>query len=297
MTIRFRCHHCPVKLQAPSKLAGRYIACPSCGKNTPVPDSAEETGTYGVLGGGTRASVDPLERLQARSNHSGRPTDDDWCVLNYRSLPPSYQGPLDKARSMARRHEWRQALSELYELFRSVGEGHILPGNYFVRRPLAYCLTHWAIEELLALDESGRQPSQAMRQVFKKGEQLKKWGGTFSMRECALCGRQAPQTRTSAKLKTGAGWAHLCCAAPTREDLRLVKDFDGIRKRLSCAAALDQKNGDVQETVAALPWWYRVLMTEGDGDAGWVRKSRSAGAKDKEDFAAMLGAVIEGANA
>jgi hypothetical protein len=295
MAIRFRCRHCPTKLEAPHKLAGRYIQCPACGKNTPVPDTQEETGTYSVIGGDTLVGgADPLERLRIRSQRPGRPTDDDWCVLNYRSLPPRYRDPLDKARSFARRREWRSALTELHELFRSSGDGQILPGNYLVRKPLSFCLTHWAIDELAEMDALGYQPSHSIRMVLKKAEELKKWGGAFTMRECALCGKQGGLSRNSAKMKTSVGWAHLCCAAPTQGDLRLAKALDGIRRRLNLAATLDEKNAEVQDALAALPWWYRVLTT-GDPESEQRRGRKSRGDGDRgSGFADLLDAVIKG---
>jgi hypothetical protein len=262
--IRFNCRHCKTRLKASAKLLGRYINCPHCRQNTPIPDADEDGGTYGVAA----ATVGSAAERPVLPERTNGPADDDWRTRGHASLPVVLRDALDEARGLARSRNWRAALSLLLRLFRNAGDAALTNSNYPVRKPVSFCLVHWALDDLEAIAQSARL-SRPMRQLARIAADRRKWGGTFDMRECPLCERN-PQRRNVNKVRTAVGWAHLCCAAPTQSDLELIDEVAAIRLRLAFARALDDQNEDALKAIGALPEWFRMLAP--DNQASWDKE-------------------------
>jgi hypothetical protein len=253
--IRFACGHCKGRLKAPKQMAGRSAACPQCGKNTLVPDSDEESGTYGL----SAVSDDPLSAASASlpALNKQRPTNADWCVPGYEqhTLLPA----LDEARSLARQRQWKEAVKQVTDLFQSRWQGQIESSNLIVRKPLAFCLTHWAAEQLAQVESRKLEVSHPLRGLLKAAALHYKHGGRFGFQHCGICGKQLLTLEGKLEVKTVAGSAYLCCATPTEPDRKLVARLDRAWKRLSFACALDADNAEARQAQACLPRWYTML--------------------------------------
>jgi hypothetical protein len=198
-----------------------------------------------------------------------------------------WRGTMEAARAYARQRNWRLALSELRTVFQATG-GDITAANYLVRKPLAYCLVQWVVDDLKVLKAS-EGLSRPLRLLMRIAADLKKWGGTFNRHECPLCERNDPQGRGCTKVKTAVGWAYLCCAAPTKNDMMLARMAEALRDRLELARALDSSNESATLGAAALPESLRLLLTE--NESSWAQQGS---ADEPADFwANLLGAVVQ----
>ena len=143
--------------------------------------------------------------------------------------------------------------------------------------------------DLAAMKQS--RLSKPIRQLMRMAADYKKWGGAFSMRECPLCERSDPMRRGGTKVRTAIGWAYLCCAAPTENDLRLVAIAEVLRDRLALAHALDDGNETATQGVALLPESLRLLLME--NESGWASHIKGDRQPGSTFWDEVLGGVIK----
>lgn len=263
--LRFPCAKCRAKLRVSPELAGRAIACPNCGQNTLVPDR-DEVGDYGLAGRARPTAAAPVEE---------RPIETWWPDGTELALPFSWRAPLAAARGHAEHERWTKALGLLNELFQKGLKSDA--GTGAIRKPLSFCLGRWAARELDRLKEDGGRLSEPIRRVLKRATELQRFGGSFESHQCPLCGRAYSHLVGTTQVRTTAGSAYLCCAAPTRGDDELVQAVGRINKKLAVGMSLDGDNAEIPAAMARLPGWYRAVDM---AEYGWTRRVRDAGGSD-----------------
>ena len=138
-----------------------------------------------------------------------------------------------------------------------------------LRKPLAYCLGRWAVRELDRLEKDRTRLSKPVRRVLKRAGEMHRFGGNFNPHECPLCERTFAHLVGTTQLRTVAGSAYLCCAAPTEADDALILAMVKIDKKLSVAQSLDTDNTEIPAARARLPDWYRAVDP---GASSWAKK-------------------------
>jgi DNA-directed RNA polymerase subunit RPC12/RpoP len=258
--VRFPCLHCRVKVKVSAAFAGRTVDCPECGKRTLVPE-LDEVGTFG-LAGGSRPAADDEEPADER------PLAEWWPDGTKLNLPVSWRAPLATAREHAESERWTKAvglLNGVYQKSLDATDG----GSPVVRKSLAFCLGRWAARGLDRLEEDGEKPSKPIRRVLKLASEKLRFGGSFSTTACPLCDRRLDHLVGTTQIRTKAGSAYVCCAAPTRGDLGLVAEVANINRKLLVGMSLDSENAQIPAALARLPEWFRVVDM---GPAGWTKR-------------------------
>jgi hypothetical protein len=261
--IDFACMKCKEQISAPTSKCGQTIDCPECGQRTLVPD-AEEVGSYGLEGKpkrGARAKPVPIAQW--------------WPDGSKLSVHASWAADLARAKKCAELREWKQALGLLHKL-RERGRLNSMAEAHVVNRPLAYCLSRWAEDELERV--AGEELSKPLRKVLKKAGEQQKWGSGFNAETCALCSNRLPSIIGTVQIRTTAGSAYVCCGGPTTGDDALIRRVTRIAQKLSLATAIAPETPEVGEVMDQLPDWYRALdlsaswwvrvVTEGDDGGG-----------------------------
>ncbi len=255
--LRFPCIKCGAKLRVSAELAGRAIPCPKCGANTLVPDR-EEIGDYGLA---------RKTRPTAAAPAPERPIAEWWPDGTKLNLPFSWRVPLASARGHAEHERWTKALGLLNDLFQKGLRSDA--GTHVIRKPLAFCLGRWAVRELDRFDEEGGRLSPPIRTVLKRATEMQRFGGSFHSHECPLCARPLHHLVGTRQVRTIAGSAYLCCAAPTRGDDALVQAVERINKKLAVGMSLDSDNAEIPMALARIPDWYRAVDM---AEYGWTRR-------------------------
>lgn len=258
--IEVTCDNCFTVVKVAARLAGTEIECSKCHARNVVPGKGAATEqTYGFHSAPAEEAPEPL-RLH-RADNRPRPTDADWCVPGYGDLPEKTLAALDRARRMARKSEWSDAVSLLDRMIRAHGRLDLTRQNYHARKPLAFCLAQQSLEELEELQDDDARLSRPVRRVIRQALDTAKWGGDYPA-TCVECGNDVRPAPGMAAIRTSAGTAFLCCTAPTPDDVRLVRQVNGLWKRLTLAIKLDGENADAPRLLAHLPPWYPVLYPE-----------------------------------
>lgn len=255
--IRFKCSVCREEITAPGSYSGRAFTCPECGKSNLVPDE-DEVGTFAVEG---------LTKPTSGKRSAGKETEADapvaawWPDAKAIRVPSSWAGPLSTARGHAEHGRWKEALTVLHGLHE---KGSDVERATALHGPIAHCLARWAAGEFERASIAG-ELSKPTRTVLKKARDMQKWAGSFSTEECPLCGKRLHHLVGTMEVRTIAGSAYLCCAAPTKTDDALVRRYERIARKLTLATGLDPGNTEVPDALSKFPWWYRTI----DLGAGW----------------------------
>jgi DNA-directed RNA polymerase subunit RPC12/RpoP len=260
--IRFPCSKCGTKLKVGASRAGIAIPCPKCDARTLVPDLEEVGGSYGLVGGkkgkGERAKEQPLAAW--------------WPDGKLLKLPSNWRVDLAEARTFAEGERWQKALRVLHDLQKLArGDGVDID---VLRKPLAYCLAKWSEVELDRIAR-GEKLSKPIRSVLKRAGTYQKWGGGFGTGECAACGRSLEHLVGTVQLRTAAGSAYLCCAAPTATDAALIEQVHLVSRKLTLAGSLDPESPAVANALERVPQWYRAVDLS---EPGWARTVAEGGA-------------------
>lgn len=253
------CHNCFTVVQASPRLAGKEVACPKCRARNVVPGKDGVEQTYGMRAAAVEEAPEPLR--PARVSDRPRPTDEDWCVPGYGDLPEDMLLTLDRARRLARKRDWDGAIALLDRMIRAHGRLDLTRRNYHARKPLSFCLAQQSLDDLEEMQEDDARLSRPVRRVVRQAQDAAKWGGTYPA-SCAECGGDVRPAPGIAAIRTCAGTAFLCCASPTGEDVRLVRQVNAVWKRLTLAIKLDGSNEEAPRLLAHLPPWYPVLYPE-----------------------------------
>lgn len=258
--IRFPCFLCREQVRVSAKFAGRTVDCPECGKRTLVPE-LDEIGTFGLAGEKRPASDDePADE---------RPVGEWWPDGAKLNLPVSWRAPLATARQYAESEQWTKAVGLLNAVYQKSLDGTGGAGAPAVRKPLAFCLGRWAIRELERFEEGGEKPSKPIRRVLKLASERLRFGGSFGTTACPLCDQRLDHLVGTTQIRTKAGSAYVCCAAPTRSDMALVAEVGSIHKKLFVATSLDPENAEITAALARLPDWFRAVDL---GPTGWTKR-------------------------
>ena len=259
--IRFPCSQCGAKIVIGANRAGLAIPCPKCNARTLAPE-LEEVGSYGLVGGkkgkGERAKEQPLAAW--------------WPDGKLLKLPSNWRVDLAEAKTFAEGERWQKALRVLHDLQKLArGDGVDID---VLRKPLAYCLAKWSEVELDRIAR-GEKLSKPIRTVLKRAGTYQKWGGGFGTGECAACGRSLEHLVGTVQLRTAAGSAYLCCAAPTATDAALIAQVQQVSRKLTLAGTLDPESPAVANALERVPQWYRAVDLS---EPGWARTVAEGGA-------------------
>jgi len=265
----FRCKHCSFQLKASEDSIGEFADCPQCQGRVEVPEPEDGPRLYGIEGESSEPSK-PLESITAAPAGVPRArlsTTDIWHPPENANIPPPVRSALNQAQILGGTGQELKALALLLE----VGRHQLLaPENRPLWRPSALCLVRWAQKMLDWLEEEKLVLSAPLRRLLRRADENQRWGGIFTFRKCALCERSLESLHGYPQVKTSAGVASLCCAAPVEDDFALVGLIDTIWQALSLARMLDPDNPDTQTTLDAIPAWHKVLLTP-DTRSYWCR--------------------------
>jgi hypothetical protein len=290
--IQFSCFGCLATLAVRAELAGKVVACGKCKQRSTVPAPAEPVAPppppppapppRKVI----RAAVDEDEGESATYGLEGKPKRDaarakpvpiaqwwpDGAKLN---APATWTGDLARAKRYAELGEWKDSLTSLHNLYKR-GRVHGIADAHVLNRPLAYCLSRWAMDELDRI-ACGEGLSKPLAKLLKQAREQQKWGG-FRSETCPLCSRTLPTTIGTIQIRTVAGSAYVCCASPTVGDDALIRRVHKVSQKLTLATGLSPDTPEVGEATAQLPKWYRAVdlsaswwvraVTEGDSGGG-----------------------------
>ncbi len=160
-----------------------------------------------------------------------------------------------------------------------------------LRKPLAYCLGRWAGKELARIKE-GDGLSKPIRTVLKQAKAFQQWGGGFDTTMRAVCGKRFEHLIGTIQLRTVAGSAYLCCAAPTAADHALLQRVHKVSKTLTLASSLNPESAEVAAAMDRLPQWYRAIDRTGPGWVSRVVETTGDGAGRGRVLGNLLGDVL-----
>jgi DNA-directed RNA polymerase subunit RPC12/RpoP len=273
--IRFPCMRCGVKLKVGASKGGQGIECPKCGQRTMVPE-ANEIGTFIVRG--------VKKGKHARTPEP--PLAAWWPDGKKLNLPSNWRVDLEEAREYAQTERWQRALNALHDLQKSSrGDGVDID---VLRKPLAYCLAKWAAVELDRINRREKL-SKPLRKVFKTVESVVRWGGQMDTHVCAACGKPMEHLVGSVQIRTAAGSAYMCCAAPTGNDDALIRQVQAVAKKLTLATGLDPDSGVVADAMELLPSWYRAVDLSGKS---WAKTVEDTSGEGGGGAGGLLGSIL-----
>jgi hypothetical protein len=281
--VSFACMCCQGRLKVASQYAGQTVLCPKCRKKTVVPECEEAAGTYGFSDAPVPKETAPRKRNAAEV----------WEAYGYDDLSEQQLAALEKAREHAAGRYWDRAITILNRLFNKSAGGEMTRDNAVFRKPLSYCLARWGMSELSEMGEDeSAQLSKPIRQLLKGAGEMQRYGGAFEMNTCGLCRESLKGRREKGTLRTAVGKAHLCCAAPRQEDLRLIARVDQVWKKLTLATVLDDQNEEAWHALKQLPAWHGVLQSPEEKER-WSSQAAYQGAAEGAAGGAFAELMLE----
>ncbi len=269
----FRCKHCDFRLKASADSSGEFANCPQCQGRIEIPEpeggpvlyeiedepsepSSPETG----IAAGPAVPAAPASKPKLA-------TTDIWHPPENANVPPPLRSALNQAQALG---GTGQEISALALLLQAGRDQLFEPRNRPLWKPSALCLVRWAQKMLDWLQDEELDLSGPLQDLLQRAGENQRWGGTFTFRNCTLCDGSLEGLRGYPQVKTAAGVASLCCAAPVEDDFALVGLIDTLWQALMLARMLDSDNPEVQPTLDALPAWHKVLLTP-DTRSYWCR--------------------------